>query len=65
MTAALRDLKEGQIYAGHLSESGYLTFERRSEMKHEFHNGVITAMAGAEERHEIVAMNLAAFSSRT
>lgn len=58
MTAALRDLKEGQMYSGHISESGYLTFERRSETKHEFHQGIITAMAGAEERHEIVSGNL-------
>lgn len=58
MTAALRDLKEGQMYSGTISESGYLTFERRSETKHEFHQGVITAMAGAEERHEIVSGNL-------
>lgn len=58
MTAALRNLKEGEVYAGHLSEISFLTFERRSETKHEFHDGVITAMAGAEEKHEIVAGNL-------
>ncbi len=58
MTAALRDLKEGEVYPGHLSETSYLTFERRSETKHEYSNGVITAMAGAEERHEVVSGNL-------
>ena len=60
MSAALRDLKEGELYSGHINETRYLAFEKKSELKHEFSNGVVTAMAGAEEQHEVVAMNLAA-----
>ena len=60
MSAALHDLKEGELYSGHINETRYLAFEKKSELKHEFSNGVVTAMAGAEEQHEVVAMNLAA-----
>lgn len=43
-----------------ISEEAYLKSEPDRLEKHEFFDGIITAMAGATEEHEIVAMNLAA-----
>ena len=39
----------------------YLEGERHSEIKHEYSGGVVTAMAGASRKHELVSGNL--FSS--
>ena len=41
-----------------LTEAEYLTFERASEMRHEFHGGDIFAMSGATESHNLVSGNL-------
>ena len=38
----------------------YLEGERHSEIKHEYSGGVVTAMAGASRKHELVSLNLAA-----
>jgi Uma2 family endonuclease len=37
----------------------YLAFEERSEIKHEYINGEIYAMAGASTRHNRITLNLA------
>jgi Uma2 family endonuclease len=58
MSAALHNLKEGELYSGHMNETRYLAFEKKSELKHEYANGAVMAMAGAEEQHEVVAGNL-------
>ena len=41
-----------------LSESDYLKWEERANIKHEFVGGSIHAMAGASERHNTIAGNL-------
>ena len=41
-----------------LSVADYLAFEERSEIKHEYINGEIYAMAGASVRHNRIAGNL-------
>ena len=38
----------------------YLEFERTSEVKHEFVDGQLFMMAGASERHNRIALNIAA-----
>lgn len=41
-----------------MSEAEYLEFEDRSTVRHEFVSGFAHAMAGAGERHNLVATNL-------
>jgi Uma2 family endonuclease len=41
-----------------LSVEEYLAFEEKSEQRHEYIDGVIYAMCGASQRHELVAGNL-------
>ena len=41
-----------------ISVDDYLEGERHSEIKHEYSGGVVTAMAGASRRHELVSGNL-------
>ena len=41
-----------------LTAEEYLEFERGSEIKHEFYNGRIYAMAGAKRRHNVIALNI-------
>lgn len=41
-----------------LTAEEYLEFERGSEIKHEFYNGRIYAMAGAKRRHNLIALNI-------
>jgi len=41
-----------------LTAEEYLEFERNSEIKHEFYNGRIYAMAGAKRRHNLIALNI-------
>lgn len=41
-----------------LSVEDYLATEERSEVKHEYLGGVVYAMAGASEAHNIIASNL-------
>lgn len=43
-----------------LTEETYLQYERASTVKHEFYAGQIYALAGASERHNLIAINLAA-----
>jgi Uma2 family endonuclease len=43
-----------------LSIAEYLTLEERSTVKHEYAAGQVFAMAGASERHNRIAMNIAA-----
>ncbi|HEX8131336.1 MAG TPA: Uma2 family endonuclease [Pyrinomonadaceae bacterium] len=42
----------------YLSPEEYLTIERRAEYKSEYVDGVIYAMAGGSERHNLIAANL-------
>lgn len=42
-----------------LSFEDYLEIERKSDVRYEFIDGVLYAMVGATDRHELVAMNLA------
>lgn len=39
-----------------MTESEYLDFERSSDLKHEFYNGEIFAMAGAGRAHNVIAV---------
>src|SRR5215203_93648 len=41
-----------------LTPEEYLEFERKSEIKHEYFNGEIFAMAGAKRRHNTISTNL-------
>src|SRR5690606_7579846 len=41
-----------------LTAEEYLEFERSSEIKHEFYNGRVFAMAGAKRRHNLIALNI-------
>lgn len=52
--------RNGRARAEYTSDTPekYLAFEREAEEKHEFRNGKIVAMAGASERHNIIASNL-------
>jgi Uma2 family endonuclease len=42
-----------------VSASEYLAQEEASQTRHEFVNGVVYAMVGASERHNLIAFNLA------
>lgn len=42
----------------YVSPEEYLAFEREAREKHEFINGEIRAMAGASEKHNVIAGNL-------
>jgi Uma2 family endonuclease len=42
----------------YISERDYLQLEAASEIKHEYFNGQIFAMAGASDQHELVSGNL-------
>ncbi len=44
-----------------LSIKDYLTGELESEIRHEFYDGQVYAMAGAGKRHNTIALNLASF----
>ena len=48
-----------QLQLHWLSVEDYLAFEERSEIKHEYINGEIYAMAGASARHNRITLNLA------
>jgi len=41
-----------------ISETEYLEGERLSEIKHEYYQGEIFAMAGVSERHNLIVMNV-------
>ena len=41
-----------------MTPEDYLAFEERSEVRHEFLNGVIYAMAGARNRHSRIVLNI-------
>jgi Uma2 family endonuclease len=41
-----------------LTPQEYLEFERKSEIKHEYFNGEIFAMAGAKRNHNVINQNL-------
>jgi Uma2 family endonuclease len=41
-----------------LSEEEYLTLERASSVKHEYHAGAIFAMSGVSEAHNLIASNV-------
>ena len=43
-----------------ISPAEYLAFERASEIKHEYDNGRVFALAGASERHNLLVANLIA-----
>jgi Uma2 family endonuclease len=42
----------------HLTPQQYLALERKSEVKHEYHAGVMYAMAGTSREHNLIAGNL-------
>ncbi|HPE58924.1 MAG: Uma2 family endonuclease [Thiothrix sp.] len=42
-----------------ISTEDYLTSERRSEIRHEYLDGYLYAMAGAGEKHNTISLNLA------
>ncbi len=42
----------------YLSLEEYFKFEETSEIKHEYHDGVAYAMAGASETHNLIAMEV-------
>ncbi|HHY54840.1 MAG TPA: Uma2 family endonuclease [Chloroflexi bacterium] len=44
----------------YISPEAYLAAERAGEKKHEYYAGEVYAMAGASERHNLVAMNIGA-----
>jgi Uma2 family endonuclease len=46
-------------FPGTITGGGYLAGELESEVRHEFSDGTVIAMAGASRRHERVSMNLA------
>jgi Uma2 family endonuclease len=54
MTALLNDEEEGF----YLTFEEYLEFEERSEIKHEYINGYVQAMAGARREHNFIAQNI-------
>lgn len=43
-----------------LTPNAYLVRERRAEYRSEYHDGEVTAMAGASERHVAIAQNVSA-----
>ena len=52
----------GQLQTkSHMSIQEYLAFEEKNAVKHEYGAGQIFAMAGASERHNKIAMNVASF----
>ena len=59
MTALARASAHPDFGLIRMTESKYLDAEAASPVKHEYFNGIVEAMAGANERHEIVALNLA------
>ena len=44
----------------YISPQAYLAAERAGEIKHEYYDGQVYAMAGASERHNLIAMNIGA-----
>jgi Uma2 family endonuclease len=42
----------------HLTPEEYLKFERQADAKSEYIDGVVLAMAGASERHNLIVVNL-------
>lgn len=44
-------------YPLQMTEAEYLTFERASELKHEFINGEVFAMSGASRAHNLIVIN--------
>jgi Uma2 family endonuclease len=42
-----------------LSAEDYLTFERKSEFRHEYYRGEIFQMSGASREHNVIVFNLA------
>jgi len=59
MPATVRKRVDPVLSFTPVSEKKYLDSEKVSEVKREFFDGIVRAMAGASERHEIVALNLA------
>ena len=45
--------------ADYLTEANYLEGEKRAEVRHEYINGQVIAMAGSSLRHNDIALNLA------
>ncbi len=43
----------------HFTPEEYLAYERRSELRHEYHDGEIVAMTGASRQHNRIVLNLA------
>jgi Uma2 family endonuclease len=42
-----------------MSVTGYLAFEEKSEVKHEYIGGEVHAMSGASREHNVIALNIA------
>lgn len=44
----------------YMTEAEYLDFERDSDLKHEYFDGMIVAMAGAKRKHNLITMGTSA-----
>ncbi|MDA0813792.1 MAG: Uma2 family endonuclease, partial [Verrucomicrobia bacterium] len=42
-----------------ISVADYLEGEKLAEVRHEYLNGIVVAMAGASRRHNTIALNIA------
>ncbi len=47
-----------QAALSYITEEEYLYLERESDIRHEYYDGEIFAMAGASERHNLIVVNL-------
>jgi Uma2 family endonuclease len=46
---------------GAMSPAAYLTFDRQSDVRHEYIDGQAVAMAGASRRHNLIAQNISSY----
>jgi Uma2 family endonuclease len=53
-----KDIAMSSLPSYHLSPEEYLAIERRAEYKSEYVDGVMYAMAGGSERHNLIAANI-------
>lgn len=51
--------------AAYLSPEDYIEAEKRSEVKHEYHNGEVYAMSGASDAHVTIGVNITSLLRNT